>query len=109
MWTPKQLLNPAVVTALRAAGLHPLQIEFLGWKNGNATTLNRAHEQGGDLKCVTAAHTCLASEGNAKMYEAFLAKKRDSLKPRFAEHAAVNKMTEDFLVEMKNLDVDMGY
>lgn len=80
MWTPKQLLLPEVVQALRESGhFSEALIEFLGWNNGRASRLNK---NSNPVKC---ALTMLRDDpDNAKTHEwldKFYQRKLDSIRP----------------------------
>jgi len=103
MWKPAQLLNEDVVLSLRQNGMGELEIEFLGWLNGNASAVNNSKNP------VKAAHTLLAKPSNEKMFEVFAAKKKESVRPKQREeHDATSQKFRKLekWIEQVNEDVE---
>ena len=99
MWTPKQLLQPRVVSLLRQSEHFCEEIiEFLGWNSGRARSLNRSGNP------VAAALTMLRDstpeDDNSKTHEwleKFFDRKRNSLRPDTPHsHETVGKMLQKF-------------
>jgi hypothetical protein len=91
MWTPKSLLHPDTLLALKQAEFPPTKIEFLGWLSYNAAALNNSRNP------VKAAHTLLGKEKNVEMLKKFIQKKKDSLHPPdVPDHSASDDLCRQF-------------
>lgn len=101
MWTPPQLLTEFTVNALRQGGLTELQIEFLGWLSYYAKALNNSRNP------VKAAHSLLAKENADKMFTVFCHKKKESVRPKYAEHDALSQKFRDLEAWIQEVDRDV--
>lgn len=101
MWIPTQLLHDDKVTALRQGGFSDIQIEFLGWLSYCASAINNSRNP------VKAAHSLLAKENADKMFTVFCDKKKESVRPKYAEHDALSQKFRDLESWLQAVDRDV--
>jgi hypothetical protein len=92
LWTPDNHLHPDKIAALKAGGIPPDQIEFLGWLSFCASAINANKHNP-----AKAAHTLLAKDSVKKMVPIFIQKKQESIHPKeVAAHDEVDEMFRQF-------------